>query len=641
MTIDSLSQLASSGLPSLGGSYENPSWKRSLGELKASGDSLWTHHQNSASRNSISSNNAVYGSPSGTNNPAVASSLTFANTAALGGVGTPLLGTKKRWPDLGPPVVAAGLSTTTTDQASSFQSTQRAETNFLQWEETNRRRELDILSNIVEKAEMTTRQRSQDLFDKKMEEDWKKTLDLWNQEVVGSRTLGGSARLEHQLMGPSSANNSSASVGLLTSGGAVGGRGIGVGVDQPTLGLSNSSIPDRRVDRRIVQSHAEIFQQLKQKSNKPNFTDLATAANEFRLLAESMGQTSSSPGSSCYSSALQIVAAILSRPNASPVEVALATLGYLSKQFESYIIGKVRDGQGGLVGPNDTYKNTNASTIAAFVSIESGGSVEGSLWSNLFYCLRIGDAVAAKEVFDAKAVHDASDDANAAIATLLLSLAQRQGSHDSIWQAPGPLSLPSDEVRKIAEAYKVAKAGERQDTHHVSFLSLLSGAGAFEPSTIEDYLFGSLWKAMQSSNPVAELESLGKEIRNLGSTYFADEVSGGWSYSLPLFASQQYRTGLTFLVEAGGAMGLMQATHLGALLSSCGVNVDNLGDSGAQIASGGLETALLVQYSDFLLVDFGAVCALEYLLWIPNEHVVMAEVSSAPLTLFYPLLALS
>lgn len=594
MTIDSLSQLASSGLPSLGGSYENPSWKRSLGELKASGDSLWT--LNSAARNNASN---AYESPAAT----PTSSFALTN----GAVGTPLLGTK-RLPDLG--------QTAPSTENASFQSTQRAETNFLQWEEANRRREVDILSNIVQNAEMTTRKRSQDLFEKKMEEDWQKTLDLWAQEVVGSRTLGGSARLEQNGL---TAKNSTGAVPAISGG----------GVDQPALmNYNNMSIPDR--DRPIVQSHADIFKQLKQKSSKPNFQDLAAAANELRLLADSLDPKL--PGNVCYASALQIVSGILSRPNASPLEVANATLGYFSKQFEDYIIGRVRsagmDGQSGI-GQSTTYKNANASTIAAFVSIEGGGSVEGSLWPILFYCLRIGDAVAAKEVFDANANPDESDDTNAAIAMLLSSLAQRQGAHDSIWQALGPLTLPSNEERKVAEACEMAKAAERQDTCRLNVLSLLSGAGAFETPTIEDYLFGLLWKAMQSSNPVVELENLGKEIRNLGSSYFGDGASGGWSYSLPLFASQQYRTGLTYLVEAGGAMGLMQATHLGVLLSSCGVNVDNLGDSGAQTASGGLETSLLVQYSDFLHFDFGAVCALEYLLWIPNEVVVVTEVSVA------------
>ena len=207
-----------------------------------------------------------------------------------------------------------------------------------------------------------------------------------------------------------------------------------------------------------------------------------------------------------------------------------------------------------------------------------------------------------------------------------------------MWETPGPLTLPSEEVRKVAEACEMAKAAERKDMHR-GFLSLLSGAGAFmtETSTIEDYLFGLLWKAMQSSSPVVELENLGKEIRNFGSKgHFADEVSGGWSYSLPLFASQQYRTGLTNLVQAGGAMGLMQATHLGMLLSSCGVTVDNLGDSGGQSSSGGLVTSLLVEYSTWLHIDpnFGALCALEYLLWIPNEHVMMTEVRCASIIFF-------
>ena len=360
MTVDSLSQLASSGLPSLGGSYDNPSWKRSLGELKASGDSLWT--QNNA-RNSPSN---AYGSP------AAPSSFLSVNSTSS----TPLFGTK-RLPDLG----RMAPSSADNNNDASFQSTQRAETDFLQWEEANRRREVDILSRIVQTEEATTRKRSQDLFEKKMEEDWEKTLGLWTNEVVGSRTLGGSALVEHSNNGPSTFDNHSATnnnvTPLLTSGG---------GFDQPFL--TNMSVTDRRVDPQIVRSHSEIVKQLKQKTSQPSFNDLTAAANDLRLLADSLGQNS--PGSNCYSSALQIVAGILARPNPSPLEVALATLGHFSSQFESHIIGKVRsvgmEGQGGP-DPATTYKSTNASTIATFVLIEQGGaSIEESLWSCLFYC---------------------------------------------------------------------------------------------------------------------------------------------------------------------------------------------------------------------------------------------------------------
>lgn len=615
MTLDSLTQLASSGLPSLGGSYDNHTWKRSMGELQASSDSLWTHNSNSTTNNTRSTNSnpsGAYGSP-----------MPPANYATS----TPLLAAK-RLPDLG------RTATQSNDNANaSMQSTQQAETDFLQWEEANRREEVDILSRMVQTAEATTRRRSQDLFEKKMEEDWEKTLDLWTKEVVGSRTLGGSA-LEQNGNGNGRSNNggfdnsaNSTNTPLITS-----------GFQDPVASVVlMGGMVDRRVDPASVRSHSNVVQQLKQKTtmtdHRASLADLNVATNEIRLLADLFD----SPGSSAYSSALQIVAGILSRPNASPLEVALATLGFYSRQFESHIFDKVRsagtDGQAGT-GSTATYNNANATTVATYVSIELGSTGEASFWACLFYCLRIGDAVAAKEIFEVNAIADGTDETNAAIGTLLSSLAQRQGAGGSFWQIPGPLTLPSDEVRNIAEACEIAKAAEQQDMHRIGLFSLLSGAGVFLTSTIEDYLFGLLWKALQSSSPVVELENLGREIRNHGSAYFADEVSGGWSYALPLFATQQYRAALTYLMQAGGATGLMQATHLGMLLSPSDVTVDNLGDPEPQSSSGllvtSLVTSLLVEYANFLHSDqnFGALFSLEYLLWIPNKHVMITEVVS-------------
>jgi len=457
------------------------------------------------------------------------------------------------------------------------------------------------------------------MLEQKMESDWKKTMATWTKEVVGSRTLGGSAYdPQHQLQHRSASSHDVTL--LLTDGDRYSG-------DYAQPGLSSSMhVKDRRVDPGLVQAHSKIVRELQQKTTPPTYQEMKSATNEMRSLADSMAKT---PGSSCYSSALQMIAGILSRPNVTSLEVALATLAHFGDQYESHILCKVRSVEGTASTVTTQYKNTNATTIATFSALEvgSGTNMGGPMWPCLFHCLRIGDAAAAKEIFETNATTaDGNDETNQAIVILLTSLTQRQGAGCSIWQTPGPLTLPPEQVRKITEACELAKAKERQDVHQIAFLSLLSGVGAFLTPTIEDYLYGLLWKALQSSSPVEEMKKLGSEIRKLGSGYFGDELSGGWSYSLPLFATQQYRTGLTYLTQVGGDAGLLQATHLGMLLASCGVDVDNLGDTEA--SSGRLVNSLLVEYSTWLHMDpqFGPFRSLEYLRWIPNTHIVMNEV---------------
>lgn len=253
----------------------------------------------------------------------------------------------------------------------------------------------------------------------------------------------------------------------------------------------------------------------------------------------------------------------------------------------------------------------------------------------LAVALRIGDAVSAKEIFEANSAGTESDDTRSAIINVLSALVQRQGASATIWEAQGPLVVPSDSMRSVSEACERAKTSERPDIHRVGFLSLLSGANDLPLSeavaglsTIEDYLFGLLWLALLQSEPVNQLEKVGKQILGYGAGYFSDQDSGGWSYSLPLIAVQQYRTALSYLVEAGGATGLMQATHLGMLLSSCGATLDNLGDS-KPLPKSNLVTKLLVDYATWLHADpySGAECALVYFACVPTKPLLTKEVS--------------
>jgi len=242
--------------------------------------------------------------------------------------------------------------------------------------------------------------------------------------------------------------------------------------------------------------------------------------------------------------------------------------------------------------------------------------------------LRIGDAVAAMDIWELNIPANESDESLSAMKSALSTLARHQGGAASLWGSPGPFA-------QLPDAREIVKAADHgPDLHRSGFLFLLSGEGELPTSgsiagfsTIEDYLFGLLWEACRSPTPVVHLENVGKTIRQFGSSYFGDQDSGGWSYSLPLLASQQFRSALSFLVQAGGATGLLQATHTGMLLSDFGVTLENLGDS-AHHASGSLVTSLLVDYSAMVhsIPSCGALCALEYLLWITNKSQMMNEV---------------
>lgn len=245
--------------------------------------------------------------------------------------------------------------------------------------------------------------------------------------------------------------------------------------------------------------------------------------------------------------------------------------------------------------------------------------------------LRIGDAVAAKEIYESNSAScEENDDTKTAILNLLTALAQHQGSGANIWEAMGLPQLPLQYTSVIGEACERAK--KQGDDYRTGSLSLLGGIDELPTATlpglntIEDYLFGLLWLALRKPEPVSELKAVGKKILSYGSNYFGEE-QGGWSYAFPLFVAQQYQTALLFLQQAGGATGLMQATHLGMLLTSCGVALNNLGETNPQ-PEYKLFTSLLVEYGTWLHADpnNGAVCALDYLRWLPDRNVLAKEV---------------
>ena len=340
--MEDFSLVATSGLPSLDrlfGTYDKPSWNRSLRELKVASDSLW----NAASANHYSASSEA-------------------------DLGTSSFLRVRRAPDLD------GLAASK-ENGSSQPS---AENDFLQWEEANRRKEVDILKRIVVSAEARTRQRSLDLFEKQMQAGWEKTRDLWKNELVGTRNLGlglGVSSSENGQQKNDSAlplENSVNHAPLLSS-----------SLDQ--LNLISTSAVDGFVDPMSALGHLDILKQLQEKNGQSRSLSLAEAAKQIAKISS----RDNSPQSTCYRTALQIVARILSRPSYSPIEVALATLDHFSGQFDSFVMGRVLKAglELGELKPSVLkYKNRKANSIASFVSLELGAVGEASLWPCLYYC---------------------------------------------------------------------------------------------------------------------------------------------------------------------------------------------------------------------------------------------------------------
>ena len=229
--------------------------------------------------------------------------------------------------------------------------------------------------------------------------------------------------------------------------------------------------------------------------------------------------------------------------------------------------------------------------------------------------LRCGDATAALQALSAR-TEDFPE--QGMIQAVLTNLAQIQRDASCLWEAGSV--LPTQHRANLVNMHQKTCNLEPENTTKIAVIALLSGQQLYSSETIEDYLFGLLWAALQNENPLPAIEKIGASIRKYGPDHFGGaEENGGWGYALPLLATQQFLTALTFLAQAGGTTGLMQAAHLGLVLSTAGVPLQDLGRPSSP--SDDLITALLVKYASYLEQDpsMGVGRALEYLLKIPSK----------------------
>jgi Nup93/Nic96 len=343
-----------------------------------------------------------------------------------------------------------------------------------------------------------------------------------------------------------------------------------------------------------------------------------------RLASNASRQNKNVTSMIAYASAWQLTANLVTvYVRNSPVDQARATLSHFCKQFQVNVINRVR--QAALAGQNthSMFPNDLTAQCEVFSRLAVGTT---DPWAVCFYCLRCGDAKAALQTLDQ------IQQVDKAVERLLVAMANTQGGSPCLWdvQAPKIRLDRSDQqtVNKLLEDADVSISG-----HKKAVLLLLSGSKVwpfnFEPTegfqTIEDYLTGALWVAVLQTNPVDHLIQIGEDILNRGPSCFDDPSSGGWSFALPLLASQQYEKALVWLAQTGGPLGLLQAAHIGLALSSDGYPIRNLG----QVDSNGNETtsSLLLAYSNDVLKDHGPLAAFDYVAHIPNEVRAYKEIS--------------
>ena len=211
----------------------------------------------------------------------------------------------------------------------------------------------------------------------------------------------------------------------------------------------------------------------------------------------------------------------------------------------------------------------------------------------------------------------------------------------------------------------------------ISEASTLESSGLVK--TVEDYLYASLWHALHLADASSSLSITGGSavvdggggsglrrvaeavarlsvlINQWGPSYFEEDEdvngkmytsastavalsaqggtiggannlphhrvpqSGGWAYALPLMASQQYASALAYLAEAGGGLGLLQASHLSVVMDLAGLSIDDFTMDEKKFSQCQTLFPMLVSSYSASLQGLDAGAALKYLVLLADK----------------------
>lgn len=222
---------------------------------------------------------------------------------------------------------------------------------------------------------------------------------------------------------------------------------------------------------------------------------------------------------------------------------------------------------------------------------------------------------------------------------------------------------PSLSAAEPFVAYRAACLALLGGSESISESASLESSGIVK--TVEDYLYASLWYAVlladtssdggigglkKTSEAVARLGGL---IKQWGPSYFEQDDasdnqyssaasavamatqggvsksiprSGGWAYSLPLMASQQYATAMASLADVGGGLGLLQATHVAVVGDAAGLPLNDfiLDEHSSSNASQVLLPMLVCSYSASLQGS-NVAAAVKYLMLLCGKGKLVKE----------------
>jgi hypothetical protein len=528
------------------------------------------------------------------------------------------------------------------DQSTATSAGTTAPADIMDMEARLMQHEQTMLDSIQRDTAEATRLRTDELIDAQLQKAWQEDRERWRKECLGPRSSAAS----NQPLSVLAATNASGIIARRMDGNELllPSSSTSMSLQPLAWPLHHFQPPQTPFDVAQAQAHLAILQRTEQMDHSMAVEFCALTASSS---STTTGKSSSkqSPVESGYHAAWQLVKHLLGttsrRQVLSPVDQAIAALSHLCLQFQSVVIDRNR--QATLAGENTSsaattnvnyYSHDFANQCAAFTKLSMGlhssSSSAAQHWPVLYYCLRSGHAVAALQVYE-----QSPQPHEAVLLKVLTDMAHTQGSAPSIWckQASGPPYISDSETRMICDmSYASQHREPPSGLHEQGVYALLSGSTLPTDSSlagfslIEDFLTGALWKALLDDNPEAQLVLLGQRLRELGPDHFGDPYSGGWSFAWPLLLTQQYERALTYLTEAGGPTGLLQATHLAlALGAAAGADLGDLGRDSALSdfsKSGGLVTCFLVSYAKLFLGQdkLGPRVAMEYLVRIPGHR---------------------
>ena len=516
-------------------------------------------------------------------------------------------------------------------------------------EDVIKRHENELMDGIVSRMEEETRRTTDAAVEAQLQAAWEADRAAWMQEHCGMMGGTSTTAATTTALTPLALGNG----GAAASGGRLVDASLSPYRSPDPRGFLSGPTAGTPLEESLVQAHLKVVQNMKKSST--NGVSTSTIEEFVRIL-----EGRPDPPTQGYSAAWHLVAQLMRssgsnhNSNSAAVSQAKATLAHFCQQYRTHVLTTVR--RSAASTSSSRYANDVTAQCEAYARLQLGGnfttapsSASSPPWPVIYFCLRCGDAVAALEAVQTAAGGGAMMDP--AVERIVATLARAQGNDaSSLWESAtvtandggggGLLRLldPTD-MQSLADLLDSAKRMEQQPNndnkvHEMGVYALLSAASDQPISSdtvegfrrIEDYLTGALWRAVLRPNPVDELIELGEMIQNWGASYFDDSTSGGWSFALPLLASQQYQKALQWLARSSRT-GLLQAAHLGLVLSTAGVPIDNLGTQQDSVPDDAVASLLVAYASELLPMPGGSLAALTYLMRIPNEARARKEVA--------------